>query len=135
MIYKNAEKFKLYQQILICIFPFILLFMFYLIAQSNIIDNIHLWDCIIYKYLHIQCPGCGMTRAIKALFHFDILSSLQYNAMLLILIGILIILYIEFIFRAFGKIVFSIVRNKYFIIVLFVFFISYSVLRNFCVLL
>jgi len=37
-------------------------------------------QCPIYRYLHIQCPGCGTTRALAALLHGNITEALRLNA-------------------------------------------------------
>jgi hypothetical protein len=36
--------------------------------------------CPIYTYLHLQCPGCGSTRALAALLHGHLREALQDNA-------------------------------------------------------
>lgn len=36
--------------------------------------------CIFQKFLGIPCPGCGMTRALVALLHFDFAGALKLNA-------------------------------------------------------
>lgn len=36
-------------------------------------------SCPIYTHFGLYCPACGGTRAVIALFHFDILKSLLYN--------------------------------------------------------
>ena len=36
-------------------------------------------DCILKKILGIRCPACGLTRSIKALLEFDIITSFKYN--------------------------------------------------------
>lgn len=38
--------------------------------------------CPLYSMTGIACPGCGLTRGFHALFHGDILTALDYNAML-----------------------------------------------------
>lgn len=37
------------------------------------------FECVVYKYLGVYCPGCGGTRAVEALFHGDILQSIYYH--------------------------------------------------------
>jgi len=37
-------------------------------------------QCPIYRYLHIQCPGCGTTRALAALLHGNVTEALRLNA-------------------------------------------------------
>lgn len=38
--------------------------------------------CPLYSMTGIACPGCGLTRGFHALFHGDILTALDYNAIL-----------------------------------------------------
>ena len=38
--------------------------------------------CPLYAITGFACPGCGMTRGFHALFHGDILTALDYNALI-----------------------------------------------------
>ena len=38
--------------------------------------------CPLYTMTGLACPGCGLTRGFHALFHGDVLTALDYNAML-----------------------------------------------------
>lgn len=38
-------------------------------------------QCPIYRYLHLQCPGCGGTRAFAALLHGHVAEALRLNAL------------------------------------------------------
>jgi hypothetical protein len=38
--------------------------------------------CPLFAATGIYCPGCGMTRAFHALFHGDIVSAMDFNAMM-----------------------------------------------------
>ncbi len=38
--------------------------------------------CPLYSLTGIACPGCGLTRGFHALFHGDVLTALDYNALL-----------------------------------------------------
>jgi hypothetical protein len=37
--------------------------------------------CPLYALTGFACPGCGMTRAFHALFHGDVLTALDLNAL------------------------------------------------------
>lgn len=37
--------------------------------------------CPVYRYLHVQCPGCGATRALAALLHGRLTEALRLNAL------------------------------------------------------
>ena len=52
-----------------------------------------LFACSVLQNLHIYCPGCGFTRAVRAFLRLDIISSLRYNAS--VLVAVLVILYYE----------------------------------------
>lgn len=56
------------------------------------------FQCIYKKIFGIECPTCGMTRAIKSLMSLDFESAFKYNNMvvfvpifLLLLVNILFI--------------------------------------------
>jgi hypothetical protein len=38
--------------------------------------------CPLYTLTGFACPGCGLTRGFHALFHGDVLTALDYNALL-----------------------------------------------------
>jgi hypothetical protein len=37
--------------------------------------------CPIYELLHLQCPGCGATRAVAALLHGHFTEAMKLNAL------------------------------------------------------
>lgn len=49
------------------------------ILYMTITEIIFHQTCIFQILFHIDCPGCGLTRAAIALFMGDIKSSLHYN--------------------------------------------------------
>src|SRR5436309_4088027 len=38
--------------------------------------------CPLYSLTGFACPGCGLTRGFHALFHGDIVTSLDFNALI-----------------------------------------------------
>lgn len=86
---------------------FFLMVFFVLLQQIEIMPS---FPCLFHEIVRMYCPGCGGTRAAKALLKGDVLSSLWCNPSLLI--GILLASYYEI-----GVIVTLIKKNgkKYYI--------------------
>lgn len=45
--------------------------------------------CPIYETLHVECPGCGGTRALYALLHGRLADALHFNALMVVLLPFL----------------------------------------------
>jgi hypothetical protein len=43
-------------------------------------------QCPIHEYLHLQCPGCGGTRALVALLHGHLAEAFHSNALVTLLL-------------------------------------------------
>ncbi|WP_419575780.1 DUF2752 domain-containing protein [Ruminococcus sp.] len=91
---------------------------------------ISLPPCYIHHFTGLYCPGCGATRAVYALVNGDILLSLRQNAFLAVGIVIVLILYIQFVLRAFGKKINTFINTQGFIWIMFALLIVYTILRN-----
>jgi hypothetical protein len=46
--------------------------------------------CPIYYYLHLQCPGCGTTRALAALLHGHIAEAFHLNPFTTLLLPLVV---------------------------------------------
>jgi hypothetical protein len=46
--------------------------------------------CPFFSLLHIACPGCGGTRAMSALVHGKLLQAVQFNALLILVLPIML---------------------------------------------
>ena len=42
--------------------------------------------CPIHEWLHIECPGCGATRALAALLHGRVVEAMRLNALFVLLL-------------------------------------------------
>jgi hypothetical protein len=42
--------------------------------------------CPIYELFHLQCPGCGATRAIAAVLHGHFIEAMSFNALITLLL-------------------------------------------------
>lgn len=40
--------------------------------------------CFFKKMTGLYCPGCGLTRALHALVHFDLLRAIRMNALFIV---------------------------------------------------
>lgn len=49
-------------------------------------------QCAFFRMTGLQCPGCGSQRMIHALLHGDIRGAWDYNAFLLLLIPLIILI-------------------------------------------
>ncbi|HEX3877128.1 MAG TPA: DUF2752 domain-containing protein [Bryobacteraceae bacterium] len=49
-------------------------------------QNIFYPRCPIQEYLHLQCPGCGATRAVAALLNGHCAEALRFNALVVALL-------------------------------------------------
>ena len=47
--------------------------------------------CPIYTLFHIQCPGCGATRALAAVLRGDLSEALRLNALVTLALPIIIV--------------------------------------------
>jgi Protein of unknown function (DUF2752) len=43
-------------------------------------------QCPIHEYLHLQCPGCGATRALGALLGGHLVEAIHLNALVTLLL-------------------------------------------------
>jgi hypothetical protein len=45
-------------------------------------------QCPIFEYLHLECPGCGTTRALAALLHGRLAEAVHFNALVILLLPV-----------------------------------------------
>jgi hypothetical protein len=85
--------------------------------------------CPFYEYLHIYCPGCGSTRMIRSLLHFEFYQAFRYNPLLFILLfpfgGVIIA---EIVYSIKNKKMFNISTKIY--VILLIIILIYWILRN-----
>jgi len=53
--------------------------LFYIYTFNPVTQKILFFPCPVYSYTGLYCPGCGNTRALHALVHFDFAGMLDYN--------------------------------------------------------
>lgn len=96
------------------------------------LKRLFLKECSFHAKYQLYCPGCGGTRAAIALLQGDILESLRYNPItLLLIIDVVLMTIIDLVKKlSNGKYVFSRIRLIYNVAFL-IFIVIYSVLRNY----
>ena len=85
------------------IFPVVLL-----LLPSAYFDKGHS-ICLVTLITGQECYGCGMTRSIMHMIHFDFASAWSYNKIAFIAFPILCVLYLEMIVRNMFSV--GIIRN------------------------
>ncbi len=118
------------KKVLVFLVPLVAVFLLYILAVY-VANNISLPPCITYTLFHINCPGCGMTRSVIALLHFDFLFSLRQNAFIIVGIVLALMYYIELVLKVFGKNFHFPIHSNKFIYTLIILSVIYSVARNF----
>ena len=91
----------------------------------------YLPSCYFYNLFHIYCPSCGNTRSVISLLRGDVLSSLRYNIVPLILFLLILLSYVELASYSFGKQVRLLPRKLSFYLILIAILIFYWIFRNF----
>lgn len=56
--------------------------------------------CPLYTLTGFACPGCGLTRGFHALFHGDVLTALDFNALIPVWLVIFSYVFISLILTA-----------------------------------
>lgn len=115
----------------------ILIIIIIIIMAILVLDNCIAIPCIFHSITGFYCPGCGITRAIKAALKGDFYSSFRNNILLYTIIPLIFI--IQFFNSGFMKKYKKIDEfNKkhkkiynWIIVVLLIITIIYGVLRNF----
>lgn len=85
--------------------------------------------CPMFKYFHIYCPACGITRMFKSLFCFDFYQAFRFNPFIFILLIILFLIITVEIFWLFNKKEFIKIDSRVYL-VLIIFLFIYTILRN-----
>jgi Protein of unknown function (DUF2752) len=95
---KNRSFLYKIQLIALLVFPIVLL-----ILPTDYFDHGQA-ICLSVILLDKTCIGCGITRAIQHLIHFDFKIAMEFNKLCIIILPLLIFLWYKEIRRVFAKI-------------------------------
>ena len=90
-----------------------------------------LGKCWFHEITGYHCPGCGNTRAVKALLHFQLITALRNNPTIPVLSVLGILYYIEIGLDVAGKKIKLVPRSLWFWLGLLSVLTIYLILRNF----
>lgn len=111
---KHDARFKILKDRFIISFYILIIYLF--------LSYLHV-GCPIRFFTGISCPGCGMTRAIFELLHFDLKTALYYHP----LFFITPFMYFFFLFEAY----FNPTLNKIIWAITIILFITVYIIRLF----
>jgi hypothetical protein len=60
------------------------------LGASGFMPSAFGYTCPFKAITGLNCPGCGMSRAVHALAHGDVISALHFNALLLMVVPVLL---------------------------------------------
>ena len=76
------------------IWLFLLLVAYFAVAYA-VMDYFDI-PCIFVRLFGIECPGCGMTRALFAVLRFDFLQALKYNVVIFFMPYVFLYIFCDF---------------------------------------
>ncbi len=87
--------------------------------------------CPLYRTTGFACPGCGLTRGFHALLHGDVVTALDFNALIplfVFILGYVVASLLSLTIR--GRAIIGLDRNLPFLWILVGTLITFGVLRN-----
>lgn len=112
----------------------VLIFLYYYFVNpsggADETANVPILKCPLHLLTGLQCPLCGLQRSLHAIAHADFLHALRYNAFLLLLLPLaLLVLFDYFRPTSLGK-WHDILRSGRFAFALIILATIWTVLRN-----
>jgi hypothetical protein len=73
---------------------------FLILVPTSFFESMHS-ICIFKNIMGIECPGCGMTRAVSSIFHGNFIDAFQYNKFVVIVFPLLCYICIKTIVKSY----------------------------------
>jgi len=59
--------------------------------------------CLSVVFFDLECYGCGMTRALMHLIHFEFNKAYEYNKLVILVFPLLLLWWLKIVSSLFGK--------------------------------
>ena len=82
---------KWWRPLVVAILPLVL----YLVPEGWIMQGRSI--CLVHNLFGVECWGCGMTRALYSVAHFEFAQAWQYNRAVVIVAPLLVYIWIKWI--------------------------------------
>lgn len=73
----------------------------YCIPQERIMHGHSI--CLFRNFFGTECYGCGMTRALFSLLHFDFGAAWDYNRLVIVVAPLLLYIYLKEVVKTIGE--------------------------------
>jgi len=98
------ERLNMKKKIFVLLLPLSMLILIYFLSLLLFrFSDKYFFTCMIYWRTGIMCPGCGGTRAVKALTEFRFVDSLRFNPSVLTICIFGIYCYIQLFLNTFFR--------------------------------
>lgn len=99
-MYRKSFKHKIFKITLIIVLLLGPLILFFL--PSDYFDQGQS-VCLSVVFFDLECYGCGMTRALMHLIHFEFFQAYEYNKLVILVFPLLFLWWIKIVLSLFGK--------------------------------
>lgn len=98
-------------------------------------DSVWMPKCMIHSLTGLQCPGCGITRALHAALHGNFMEAIHYNLFLVIslpyLLAVGMVSYVPLLWRRDGlrRVVLGVPLAATYVVLFLIWFVVRNILK------